>query len=157
MSRPSRFLAPSALLAAAASAAPVPKAKAKADPGEPWAFPDLKSEGWTELKDGLKVWDVKEGEGEPVKAGAKVKVHYTGWLTDGKEFDSSKKRGQPLQFGLNQVIKGWQEGIPGMKPGGVRRLLVPPEMGYGKNGAPGAIPPDATLVFVIELLPDEKK
>jgi FKBP-type peptidyl-prolyl cis-trans isomerase len=141
-----------------ALAAPVPKGKGKVDPGEPWTFPDLESKGWVDLKDGLKVWDVKEGDGEPVTAGATVKVHYTGWLTDGKQFDSSRNGGrEPLQFGLKQLVKGWQEGVPGMKPGGIRRLLVPPEMGYGARGAPPAIPENATLVFVIELLPNEKK
>ncbi len=148
-----------AILASAASAiaAPVPKAKGKVDPGEPWKFPDLKSEGWVEQKSGLKVWDVKEGEGDSCPIGATVKVHYTGWLTDGTEFDSSKKSGRnPVEFPLALLVKGWQEGVPGMKPGGIRRLYVPAELGYGAKGAGGQIPPDATLVFVIELI-DAKK
>ena len=150
-----RALLTCGLLAATASAAPVPKAT-KVDPGDPWKFPDLKSAGWVDLKDGLKVWDVKEGEGDEVTAEATVKVHYTGWLTDGKEFDSSKKRDLPQQFALKHLIAGWKAGMLGMKPGGIRRLYVPPGMGYGKNGAGGQIPPDATLVFVIELI-DVKK
>jgi len=153
-----RFFIGQVLLTSAAAvvAAPVPKAKEKMDPGEPWAFPDLKSKGWVELKNGLKVWDVKEGEGEACPAGATVTVHYTGWLTDGKEFDSSKKQDKPISFGLNQLIKGWAEGIPGMKPGGIRRLVIPSELGYGPKGAGGQIPPDATLVFVIELIEAKK-
>lgn len=145
-----------AVTAAVTAAAPVPKGKEKIDPGEPWAFPDLKSKGWSDLKDGLKVWDVTEGKGDEVKAGATVTAHYTLWLTDGTEIDSSKGRGEPLTFGLAQVVKGWQEGVPGMKPGGVRRLLVPAALGYGAAGRPGQIPPDATLVFVIELVAVKK-
>jgi FKBP-type peptidyl-prolyl cis-trans isomerase len=147
-----------ALIASATAvvAAPVPKVKEKVDPGEPWAFPDLKSKGWVELKDGLKVWDVKEGEGDTCPAGATVTVHYTGWLTDAKEFDSSKKQDRPLTYSLDQLVKGWQVGIPGMKPGGIRRLYVPSELGYGARGAGGVIPPDSTLVFVIELIEAKK-
>lgn len=115
-------------------------------------FPDLEAKEWKKLDSGMKVWDVKEGKGDEAKAGSKVKVNYTGWLTNGKKFDSSFDRKEPISFGLNQVIKGWGEGVPGMKPGGVRRLVIPPEMGYGKRGAGRDIPPDATLVFVIEYL-----
>jgi FKBP-type peptidyl-prolyl cis-trans isomerase len=118
-------------------------------------FPDLNAKEWKKLDSGMKVWDVKEGKGDEVKAGAKVKVNYTGWLTDGTPFDSSLlaefKHVEPISFGLDGVIKGWTEGVPGMKPGGVRRLIIPPEMAYGKR-ARGKIPADATLVFVIEYL-----
>ena len=116
--------------------------------------PDLKSDKWKKLPSGLEIWDEVEGKGEAVKPGARVKVHYTGWLTDDKAtiFDSSVKRGEPIEFPLTGVIKGWQEGIPGMKPGGVRVLRIPPELAYGKRGAGGVIPPDATLVFEVELL-----
>lgn len=116
--------------------------------------PDLKAKEWKKQDSGLEIWDEKVGEGEAVKKGAKVKVHYTGWLTDEKEFifDSSVKRDKPIEFELDMVIKGWQEGIPGMKPGGVRLLKIPSELAYGKRGAGRDIPPDSTLVFRVELL-----
>ncbi|WP_162673704.1 FKBP-type peptidyl-prolyl cis-trans isomerase [Gemmata massiliana] len=115
-------------------------------------MPKLDATEWKKTKSGLEIWEVKEGKGEAVKEGATVVVHYTGWLTDekGTKFDSSLGRGEPAQFQLGSLIKGWQEGIPGMKPGGVRRLKVPAELGYGARGA-GPIPPNATLVFEIEL------
>jgi FKBP-type peptidyl-prolyl cis-trans isomerase FkpA len=103
---------------------------------------------------GLKYEDLVEGHGDAAKAGQMISVHYTGWLTDGKKFDSSKDRGQPFPFALGQgqVIKGWDEGVQGMKVGGKRKLTIPPELGYGSRGAAGAIPPGATLVFEVELL-----
>lgn len=118
----------------------------------PAMLPDLNAKEWKKLGDkGLEIWDVKEGTGEAVRAGGKVTVHYTGWLTDGKQFDSSVG-GQPVTFGLNQVIKGWTDGIPGMKPGGIRRLKIPSELGYGKAGAGSHIPPNATLIFEVQLI-----
>jgi FKBP-type peptidyl-prolyl cis-trans isomerase len=103
---------------------------------------------------GLEYWDIKEGTGAVAKAGDTVKVHYTGWLTNGKKFDSSVDHGQPFQFklGAGQVIKGWDEGVAGMKVGGKRQLRIPPELGYGSSGAGGVIPPNATLIFDVELL-----
>lgn len=115
-------------------------------------LPDLKAKEWKKLDSGLEIWDVKEGKGEAVKAGGTVTVHYTGWLTDGKEFDSSIG-GDPITFPLNRVIKGWTEGIPGMKPDGVRRLKIPAELAYGAKGTPdGAIPPNSVLVFEVKLI-----
>jgi FKBP-type peptidyl-prolyl cis-trans isomerase len=94
------------------------------------------------------------GTGATAAAGKTVKVHYTGWLTSGKKFDSSLDRGQPFSFPLGggQVIKGWDEGVAGMKVGGKRQLRIPPELGYGARGAGGVIPPNATLIFDVELL-----
>jgi FKBP-type peptidyl-prolyl cis-trans isomerase FkpA len=103
---------------------------------------------------GLIVEDIVVGEGSLAASGLRVKVHYTGWLTDGTRFDSSKDRGDPFVFplGAGQVIKGWDEGVEGMKVGGTRKLTIPPALGYGARGAGGVIPPDATLVFEVELL-----
>ena len=115
--------------------------------------PALDSKEWKKTKSGLEIWDAKEGKGDAVKPGAEVTIHYTGWLTDDKAtvFDSSVLRGEKITFPLGNLIKGWQEGIPGMKPGGVRRLKIPAELGYGARGAGNKIPPNATLVFEIEL------
>lgn len=95
--------------------------------------------------------DVTVGTGEEAIAHDTVTIHYRGELMDGTEFDSSHKRGKPATFPLDNLIKGWQEGIPGMKVGGKRRLTIPPELGYGARGSPPVIPPNATLVFEIEL------
>lgn len=120
---------------------------------DPPKLPPLDAKEWKAVGDkGLKAWDVKEGKGDAVKAGAMVTIHYTGWTTDGKIFDSSVTRGEPATFPLGDLIKGWQEGIPGMKDGGVRRLMIPSDLGYGDRGSPPDIPGKATLVFEIELI-----
>ena len=106
------------------------------------------------LASGLQYEDMNVGSGKMAEPGMNVSVHYTGWLTDGTKFDSSVDRGQPFKFQLGggQVIRGWDEGVKGMRIGGKRKLTIPPDMGYGANGAGGVIPPNATLVFDVELL-----
>jgi FKBP-type peptidyl-prolyl cis-trans isomerase FkpA len=103
---------------------------------------------------GLKYEELVEGDGLVAETGQQVSVHYTGWLTDGSKFDSSVDRNQPFEFSLGRgmVIRGWDEGVAGMKIGGKRRLTIPPQLGYGAQGAGGVIPPNATLVFEVELL-----
>ena len=103
---------------------------------------------------GVEYWDIVVGTGATAVAGKTVSVHYTGWLTNGKKFDSSIDHGQPFTFplGAGSVIKGWDEGVQGMTVGGKRQLRVPPELGYGARGAGGVIPPNAILVFDVELL-----
>jgi FKBP-type peptidyl-prolyl cis-trans isomerase len=108
----------------------------------------------TTTPSGLQYWDIVVGTGATATAGKEVRVHYTGWLTDGKKFDSSVDRGQPFAFPLGggRVIRGWDEGVAGMKIGGKRQLRIPPDLGYGARGAAGVIPPNATLIFDVELL-----
>jgi FKBP-type peptidyl-prolyl cis-trans isomerase FkpA len=103
---------------------------------------------------GLKYEDLNLGTGDLAIVGNRVSVHYTGWLLEGDKFDSSLDRNQPFQFtlGKGMVIAGWDEGVAGMKVGGKRRLKIPPQLGYGAQGAGGVIPPNATLVFDVELL-----
>lgn len=102
----------------------------------------------------LIIEDILVGTGSEAVAGNTVTVHYTGWLTNGTKFDSSKDRNDPFVFplGAGHVIRGWDQGVAGMKAGGKRKLTIPPEMGYGERGAGGVIPPNATLVFEVELL-----
>jgi FKBP-type peptidyl-prolyl cis-trans isomerase len=102
----------------------------------------------------LVIEDLKVGTGAEARSGANVTVHYVGTLTNGQKFDSSRDRGQGFSFklGAGQVIKGWDQGVAGMKVGGLRKLTIPPHLAYGERGFPGAIPPNATLVFEVELL-----
>jgi FKBP-type peptidyl-prolyl cis-trans isomerase len=103
---------------------------------------------------GLKYQDLKVGDGEEAKKGNNVEVNYTGWLKDGTKFDSSLDRDEPLEFklGIDPLIKGWHEGVAGMKVGGKRKLMIPPELGYGASGRGDKIPPNAELIFEIDLL-----
>jgi FKBP-type peptidyl-prolyl cis-trans isomerase FkpA len=103
---------------------------------------------------GLKYVELKQGTGKEAKKGDTVTVHYTGWLKSGKKFDSSKDRDEPFSFklGAGKVIKGWDEGVAGIKVGGKRKLIIPPELAYGKRGAGNVIPPNAELTFEVELL-----
>lgn len=109
----------------------------------------------TKTPSGLIYWDIRVGNGDLAKEGSHVRVHYTGWLTNGKKFDSSVDAGKPFDFtiGNGEVIKGWEEGVAGMKVGGKRQLRIPPALGYGADGTPGGpIPPNATLIFDVQLL-----
>jgi len=108
----------------------------------------------TATASGLQYWDIVVGTGPTAAPGNTVKVHYSGFLTTGAKFDSSRDRGEPFSFllGAGQVIKGWDEGVAGMKVGGQRQLRIPPQLGYGATGAGGVIPPNATLIFDVELL-----
>jgi peptidylprolyl isomerase len=117
-------------------------------------MPDIENLEMMTTNTGLKYYPVKEGSGDTPQQGQTAVVHYTGWLTDGKKFDSSLDRGQPFEFpvGQGRVIRGWDEGVAAMKVGGKRVLVLPPELAYGDRGAGGVIPPDATLVFEVELL-----
>jgi len=115
---------------------------------------ELADDQFVQTNTGLKYSDLKTGSGNIAKAGDYVTVHYTGWLTDGKRFDSSVLRQKSFSFDLGQgrVIAGWDEGVAGMKIGGIRQLVIPAKLGYGERGAGGVIPPGATLIFEVELL-----
>jgi len=108
----------------------------------------------TKTASGLEYWDIKVGTGAVAQSGQHVKVDYTGWLTNGKKFDSSVGTGKPFDFllGGGQVIKGWDEGVAGMKVGGKRQLRIPADLAYGQKGYPGVIPPNSTLVFDVQLV-----
>ncbi len=121
---------------------------------EAMTLPDLETLTWQQMPDGPEYVILQDGEGDAVAAGKMTSMHYIGWLTDGKRFDSSIPRGEPLVFklGAGQVISGWDKGIDGMQRGEKRLLRIPPELGYGSRGFPGAIPPNSTLVFYVELV-----
>lgn len=123
-------------------------------PGSPESPEEVDDVDYETTDSGLKYYDFEEGSGPAAEAGQTVSVHYTGWLLDGAKFDSSLDRLRPFVFvlGQGQVISGWDEGVAGMKAGGKRQLVIPPELGYGDRGSGGVIPPNATLVFDVELL-----
>lgn len=135
------------------TAAPAKKAPAPASTPKPSGPTKVSGDPVTTPR-GLKYWDIKKGTGPAAVKGKTVRVHYSGWLTDGKEFDNSFDRGEPIEFALGsgQVIKGWDEGIAGMKVGGKRQLRIPPELAYGSRGAGSAIPPNSTLIFDVQLV-----
>lgn len=143
---------PAAVAEVNKAAAPQATATATAKPAEKPAEAPPSNEK-------LETKDLVVGKGTEAKAGDTVKVHYVGTLPDGKEFDASKKHGQPFEFelGAGRVIKGWDQGVAGMKIGGKRKLTVPPSLGYGARGAPPVIPPNSTLIFEVELLEVKKK
>ena len=151
-----RFLLPSlAAFLAAASACTSGDAKGgRAMAGGFNAELGVDTTTMTKAPQGFWYADVKQGDGAEAEPGRTVRVHYTGWLPDGKKFDSSRDRGDPFAFtlGAGQVISGWDEGVKGMKVGGRRKLVLPPQMAYGDGGAPPDIPPGATLVFDVEVL-----
>jgi peptidylprolyl isomerase len=122
--------------------------------GAPDAPAEVNEADYVTTGTGLKYYDFEAGEGPAAQAGQQVDVHYTGWLEDGTMFDSSLERGQPfsLKLGAGQVIPGWDEGLVGMQVGGSRQLVIPPELAYGERGAGGVIPPNATLIFEVELV-----
>jgi peptidylprolyl isomerase len=133
----------------------IPQKNVTTGPGKPMSDGSnggTEDPGLKEIESGLKYRDLKEGSGEPVKEGATVTVHYTGWTVDGNQFDSSKTKGKPMTSPLGGLVVGWQKGIPGMKPGGVRKLVIPAALGYGDRGSPPDSPGGATLIFEIELL-----
>ena len=136
-----------------------PAAKSSAAPSAPGTSAPSSDANEVTMPSGLKYSDLHVGDGEIAQVNLTASVHYTGWLTDGTKFDSSLDRGEPFSFriGAHQVIRGWDEGVQGMRIGGKRKLVIPPDMGYGASGSPPVIPPNATLVFEVELLGLERK
>jgi peptidylprolyl isomerase len=150
-----RLLAAAMILVAAVAVAQTAPAKPKAKVVPPNTNAPTKVTGdGVKTDSGLQYWEIRVGTGEVAKEGSRVRVHYTGWLTTGKKFDSSVDRGTPFDFtiGNGAVIKGWEEGVAGMKVGGKRQLRLPPELAYGADGFPPDIPPNATLIFDVQLL-----
>jgi FKBP-type peptidyl-prolyl cis-trans isomerase len=142
-------------LLALAGMAVAQTAPAKKPPAQPApSTPTQVTGAPTKTASGLEYWDIKVGTGAVAQSGQHVKVDYTGWLTNGKKFDSSVGTGKPFDFklGARQVIKGWDEGVAGMKVGGKRQLRIPPGLAYGEKGYPGVIPANSTLIFDVNLV-----
>lgn len=116
------------------------------------AWPMKMSGPPTTTPSGLQYWDIKVGAGAKAIPGETVRMHYIGWLTNGKKFDASLDKPFSFDLGASQVIKGWDEGVAGMRVGGKRQLRIPPDLAYGEKGYPGVIPPNATLIFDVELV-----
>jgi FKBP-type peptidyl-prolyl cis-trans isomerase len=131
-----------------------PEGTDTSDSGITYSPPALDALEWQPLPGGVKIWDVKVGEGEPVTAGKTVAAHYVGWrANDGYNFDKSRKYGTlPTDFSLNRVVEGWKQGIPGMKRGGIRRIFIPSHLGYGPKGNGPDIPPNTDLLFEVKLI-----
>lgn len=146
--------APAAAPPTVPAAAPAAEAPAPPSGGAPAAPTKVEDAQYTTAPSGLKYYELAPGTGAAPAAGREVVVHYTGWLQDGTKFDSSLDRGEPFSFrlGAGEVIPGWDEGLATMQVGGKRQLLIPPDLGYGASGAGGVIPPNATLIFEVELL-----
>jgi FKBP-type peptidyl-prolyl cis-trans isomerase len=154
---PSQAIGEAAASTPTASAKPAEVKAAETKAAEPPKAVSAPPAGKGEVKTtsrGVKYETIKEGTGPSVNSGQRVSVHYVGTFTDGRSFDSSRPRNEPLEFvlGAPGLIDGWGEGIPGMKVGEIRKLTIPPDLAYGPQGRPGAIPPNSTLVFEIELL-----
>ena len=149
-----KYLAALAILIVLTAGLAVAQAAAKKATAPNTSAPTKVTGDGVKTASGLQYWDIKVGTGTAAKEGSHVRVHYTGWLTTGKKFDSSVDAGKPFDFtiGNGDVIKGWEEGVAGMKVGGKRQLRIPPQLGYGANGYPGVIPANATLIFDVELL-----
>lgn len=131
---------------------PPPVPPKPTDAGMTNTVPDANAPQWVLQQNGLKTWDIVEGKGDPVVAGDSIKIFYTGWLLNGTSFDSKRSPDDPITFQLNNLIEGWKQGIPGMKPGGIRRLYVPSALGYGAAGSGANIPPNSDLIFEIKLI-----
>jgi FKBP-type peptidyl-prolyl cis-trans isomerase len=125
---------------------------APTDAGMTSTLPDKDAPEWVAQPSGLKTWDVTVGQGDPVQAGDSIRVFYTGWLLNGTIFDSKRSPAAPADFALNNLIAGWKQGIPGMKPGGIRRLYVPSALAYGANGSPPNVPGNSDLIFEIKVV-----
>ena len=129
-----------------------PPTPPRADAGMTNVLPNVNAPQWQDQGNGLKIWDIKTGTGPIVAAGSNIKIFYTGWLLNGTIFDSRRSPQAPIDFDLDGLIQGWQQGIPGMRAGGIRRLYIPSALAYGANGSPPSVPPNSDLVFEIKMI-----